>query len=224
MRPFVSARLVWLALALLVLVPTARADPIEWSYSSFVFPSFVRPDNMPISLPPPVPLPANPSPPNPGILPIYPSWPGAGITFQSSTGEMVHSSRIVVANMYTSWFGPGEEVARYSKQPFQLTMGILDKASNRSQVAIFTGYINGTYSATGSNLEITFPERFKMLHIGHNLYKIDINQIVAPGQPGGGSGSIGAMVKVHKNPEPSTLLLLGLSGPVWGLYYWRRRR
>lgn len=223
----------WLLAAtfLMLATPALNAEPIPWTYSTFVYPNFVTPD-APTGIPSP--------------FPTYPYGPPVGVGFQGTSNTMAGSSPIVLANLWTSGFlYPGDSVT-FKKQPIPIGMGILDQLSNRSQIVLFTAYLNGTLTGQGSNLTLSFAERSKTVHIGKHNYKIDLGPIVMPGPPsggpigatggvrpygdpyygnsGGGYGAIGATVKVTNNPEPSTLVLVGIGGSVASLLYYRRRR
>jgi hypothetical protein len=195
---------------------SARADMIQWSYGSFSFPGMVIPDK---GTPGPVFLPLG----GPTILPFpFPPQP-PGVLFTSSSSDMTGSSHIVLANLQTISFAVPSNPDIYKHQPFDVAIGILDKASNRSKIAIFHGWIDGTASMQFARLDITFAKLQETLHIGHELYTIKIDAIVPPGPPNGLIGAIGAEVTVRHNPEPSSLVLAGLGLTGIGWFRWRRR-
>ena len=211
------SRLLLSALLLPLISPPLRAEPIRWDYTTFVFPSYVTPD-------------VNPPPPVTG-------WPGSiGVNFSGTSGSMANTAQINFANLWTSGWLPSGKQSTFKKQPVQIGMGILDRLSNRSQMTFFTAYLEGTLSTTNANLRLSFAERSKTLHIGTTLYRVNLGDVYMPGAPSGGpigtsgsvrpwpGGSIAATVNVTKNPEPSTLLLLGVGGSIAGLAYIRRKK
>jgi hypothetical protein len=199
-----------LAAAFLLAGPlsAARAGRIEWDYGAFVLPSIVRPDE-------------------PHILPVPwtpPSRSDTGIVFIPRSGEAVNSSYIVLANLRSLSVAKPFAPDLYEHVPFELTLGIHDHESGKSDYARFTGYVDGTLSGLSSRLKFTFPVSAKTLHIGHNVYNIKLTQVTTPGLPLAGMGAIGARVTVHSNPEPGTLVLAGMAAPALAWWGWRRRR
>jgi hypothetical protein len=215
------SRLLPAALALVLVVGTVCADSIPWSYATFVFPPFVSPDAGGI-----VPAPGSP---------VFPG--SVGINFQGTSGDTAGSSPIVFANWWTDAWGltPGA-TATFAHQPIQLDIGILDKESNRSQVAPFTGYLDGTFSAGSANLSLSYAPQSQTLHIGATTYTINLGAMTLD-VPGGAealwasgpihswpSGTVEATVNASQTPEPSSLVLLGAGATLAGLLVRRLRR
>jgi hypothetical protein len=211
------SRLLPAVLVLLLLGGTAGADSIPWSYSTFVFPTFVSPD--------------------PGAIGTAPGAPfgpwSVGVYFQGISGYQAGSSSIYFA----SWWAAGT-TATFAHQPIQFDIGILDQASNRSQVALFTGYLDGTISAGQTNLALSYASPSQSLHIGSNTYRITLGALTATSAYGGSDplsasgpmypqpfGTVDATVQVQSSgPEPSSLVLLGVGASLAGIVYRRLRR
>ena len=64
--------------------------------------------------------------------------------------------------------------------------------------------------------------RTRVLHLGHDLYRISAGQVTL-GAPGGPAGGIGVQIQTHHNPEPSGLLLASPALPALALARRRRR-
>lgn len=202
------------ACLLLAATGTARAERIDWSYSTFLFPGSVsadkpgKPGPTPVDVPPP---------------PIF--WPTVGtVSFGAMSADVTGTSHVLLGNVSSFSSSAFETPDKFTKQTFTMAVGIVDKKSNKNGLLTFNGTITGDLWANGSTLKISFEKPTQTLHLGQYYYRVSIDNIVPPGLPGTGIGAIGANVKVTHNPEPSTLILIGMVAPVLGVRYVRRRR
>src|SRR5437016_4125624 len=104
------ANMLRLALGVVVLLvqgPAARADPIGWSYTTFVFPFMVVPSSP--GTPPPV-----------TVYPIPPIYVTPGVNFGTTSGALAGSSRIILANLSTSSFAGASSPDVYKHEAFNL--------------------------------------------------------------------------------------------------------
>jgi hypothetical protein len=121
--------------------------------------------------------------------------------------------------------------------PVAFTLLLKDELSNQTATLKFTGFFNGTISATSSNVQFTPTAPLtETVKLGGHTYTVNLGNYAPPGPPAASNaGSISANVGVDEfthgggggppphAPEPSTLLLscLGLSSI--GLAAWRKR-
>ncbi|MFO0843306.1 MAG: PEP-CTERM sorting domain-containing protein [Gemmataceae bacterium] len=213
------SRLLLAAMVLAVPARFGRAEPIRWTYYSIASPGFHAPGA------------------GTGAPSVDPSGPPAWVSFWGGyTGEVTGSSSIPLAYAAASgWVGPGE-VATFQRQPLQIDLAITDLTTGAFGIASFQPYLDGTITSQGVNLTVTFPELTKTLHLGKNSYTIAVGTATLSGawatsDPLGSSapihslsGVIDATVQANSQPEPSTLVLLGVAGSLGGLVYSRRRR
>src|SRR5262245_54462332 len=131
----------WRPLALAVLLTAAgpaRADRIDWSYSSFLFPNAMRPEAPVTTQPAPGPI-------LPGPIYPYPPYPiGASLTFSATAGEVVGNSNVLLGNIYATSYATYESPDKFKDLPLHLIVGIDDKASNKTALATFTGKVSGS--------------------------------------------------------------------------------
>ena len=119
--------------------------------------------------------------------------------------------------------------------PVTFTLLLKDELSNQTATLKFTGFFNGTISATSANVQFTATAPLtETVKLGGHTYTASLGNYAPPGPPAASNaGSISAHVGVDEiihtggggnAPEPSTLLLssLGLCG--MGLAAWRKRR
>jgi hypothetical protein len=145
------------------------------------------------------------------------------------------NSDTVATNLRVFSSAPRTSPDTFTHAAYSLNLTLTDLASHQSGRVIFTGFFNGTVSASSSNLANTFTgPTMQQLHLGNDIYTVTIDKYSPPGPPGVvNSGSISAHIDsnlqvdppppVHSAPEPSSLLLagLGVSGLCLG---WRRLR
>jgi hypothetical protein len=118
------------------------------------------------------------------------------------------------------------------------TLLLKDELSSQTATLKFSGFFNGTISATSANVHFTATAPLtETVKLGGHTYTVDLGNYSPPGPPAASNaGSLSAHVGVDEittggggggtgnAPEPSTLLLssLGLCG--MGLAAWRKRR
>jgi hypothetical protein len=208
-------------LALAVIgVGSARADFVPWSYNW-----------------------------EPSSLTIHAG--GAGTGGLSFTDEPLKhadgTSDVVVTNIraFSSATRGIPDVINHIPMTFKLFLE--DEASKATATLSFSGFFNGTISATSANVAfVATAPLFRTVKLGANTFTINLGNYSPPGPPdasnagslsanvavneishgggGGGIGGSGGGSGGGRAPEPSTLLLscLGLSGI--GLAGWRKWR
>jgi hypothetical protein len=132
--------------------------------------------------------------------------------------------RIVAATLRT--FSPSDSLhpAHFTDRPFSLVLSVQDWASRARGSLTFSGLLDGTVSFARSHIRVhwTSPTT-QRLHLGHHLYTATIRYSSHAGSPWDGTGLFTARVRVHHNPEPTSLVLAALAAPALGLTLWRRR-
>jgi hypothetical protein len=141
-------------LALLFAGSSARAELIEWRFSTAVSPTLVGSNNHRFG------------------------W----VHITATGGVAFGSTHLVLANLFSVSGAPAQAPDVYHHRPFNVTLAITDKASNKSGKAIFTGVIDGTTSLFTSLLtfRLTSPAH-QRLHLGHHIYDIRLDSITPPG-------------------------------------------
>jgi hypothetical protein len=189
------------ALAWLLFAGTqARADFVNWSYSWSRSPSVITADGT-----------------------------GTGKVFLTPvSGSAQDTSDIGAVNITTSSTASAGNPDTFTNKAYSLTIKLTDDASHATGSLTFTGLLNGSISATSSNLMTTFLAPLSQsLTLGQNLYTVSLN---VPAGSSATLGGIGAHVvvepaKVSSTPEPSGLVLAGLAVPCLGLgLCWQRYR
>jgi hypothetical protein len=150
--------------------------------------------------------------------------PGQVIFTPGSRTTVSGSSDITAVNVKTVSSALPTTPSKFTAQPYSLIVFIRDVSSGIVGAATFTGEINGTLSSLNSSLHNIFDgPTTQTLHLGHDLYTITLQPMSPPGPPNSHIyGSFTAHVTVQHNPEPSSLVLGGLS--LAGLGYFSRRR
>jgi hypothetical protein len=160
---------------------------------------------------------------------------------------MTGDSNIPAVNLSTFSAAPTGMFDTFNKAPYALLFRLTDTTSGQSGNLTFNGQFDGTLSTTSAQIGNTFlSPGTQTLVLGQHTYTVALNSYVAPGLPSATVfGSIGAHVSidgvtspppppptpsgggtgvgVSDAPEPSTLLLAGLTLPA-GLVWWRARR
>lgn len=141
------------------------------------------------------------------------------------------SSDIVATNLNVFSDADPEHPATFTNKTYTLTLFLLDVDSNKSTKLNFAGILNGDVSEFSSNLGNEFVGQTTQVTIlGQHMYTVKIGPYTPPGPPGStnaGAISAHATVKIseiNKTPEPSTLLLALIGGPVLGYRAWRHRK
>jgi hypothetical protein len=161
---------------------------------------------------------------------IQANAPGTGSVHLTNapSQSVVGDSSIVATNLTTSSKAPATAPDQFTNKTYSLNLTIQDTASGKSHTFTFNGQLNGSLTATTSNLANTFvgPTTLQWT-LGNHLYTVAIGPYVPPGAPGtsnAGSISARALVTVQTLPEPSSLLMAALGGGLLGLRRWRRRQ
>jgi hypothetical protein len=170
---------------------SARAEPIQWSYSWSRSPAEVHADS-----------------------------PGSGFLSLTDGGlhPAIGSTNLVPTNLQAHSTAPANAPDVFTNKTYTLGLLIQDKDSGKSGTIAFTGEFNGTLTAGSSNIKNTFTgPTTQTLALGNHLYTVTIDSFGAPGPTGASnSGSIAARADVSVStiihtPEPSSgvLALLG---------------
>lgn len=147
------------------------------------------------------------------------------------------TSDIVVSNIraFSSATRGVPDIFNHAATSFTLLLS--DESSKKTATLTFSGFFNGTISATSANVHfIATAPLVRTVKLGANTYTVNLGSYSPPGPPAASNaGSISANVAVNEithgggggggtqhAPEPSTLLLscLGLSS--LGLAGWRK--
>jgi hypothetical protein len=109
--------------------------------------------------------------------------------------------------------------------PITLTLKIHDLTQKLNGSVTFTGEVSGTLTDKKTNVTLTWNSPTERLHLGKYWYDVTLHPL-DPGGPRktGYVGTVFATVKVHHNPEPSSLVLAALGVPVFMFFGWRRWR
>jgi hypothetical protein len=135
----------------------------------------------------------------------------------------------------------------FTNSPYALTLHLSDSTSGASTDFTFNGQFNGTVTPTNASISTTFLDpSTQNAVLGQHQYTVVLDSYIPPGGPtattfgsigahvtiqdagssggdnngGGGSGGSGGVQDV---PEPSTLVLAGMTLPAAGLAWLRTR-
>jgi hypothetical protein len=212
-----SPKRVALALTLLVVVLNPRhveAELIPWSYQWSAQPTVIDAD--PLG---PHHTPAGGITLTPGAITITGAHPGVA----------VGNADIVAVNLTAFTFSPSPAGNPYSftNSPYRLGITLTDVGSNRSGTLHFAGIFDGSLTDTKVDLHTHFTSATRQwLTLGQNRYTVSLTSYTPPDPPAeGGSGSINAFVSVQpvSAPEPSSLILAGISLAAVAFSGFRRR-
>jgi hypothetical protein len=189
---------------------------------------------------------ANPNVPGIAVNAKSPTG-GATVTLTDFNNPQAGASKIPVIAYVTSTaattpvsFGPSSDVP----PTYKLALKITDSTTHDSGTLNFTGSIAGSLTATTSSLVNTLtPVTSKSLTLDGHTYTVTIRSVAlaAPTSPqqdifatvsvsnastgGGGQNGGGGHPGVQGVPEPTSLLLAGLSVSLFGLAnHWRSLR
>jgi len=188
-------------MSLLLLAQPGRADLIPWMYNWSRSPTDILADA-----------------PGTGHIALTDE------SIKSAAGD----SDIVATNLRTFSTAQADNPDVFTAKAYTLSLFLQDVTSGASEVVSFTGQIDGTLTATSSNLANTFTGvTTKSVVLGDNRYTVTIGPYSPPGVPGSanaGSISAHAAVLVVPLPEPGSLTLTGVGLFVLGVARWRLRR
>jgi hypothetical protein len=158
------------------------------------------------------------------------------ISLSVGSGTATAPSTIVAANLSVISSALAPLMDTYTNKAYKLTLTLTDTTSGQTGTFVFNGALTGTANTTSSNFTNTYVGPTKITeHLGDFNYTVQILPPVVPPITGGVTqGGISAQVTaadftggggggpVSNSPEPSALLLAGLSLPIAA--GWRRLR
>jgi hypothetical protein len=144
---------------------------------------------------------------------------GPAIVIQSYAGS--GSEKIMAASFNT--FSDSQAAASTGMIPFTETVFI--RSGSQEGHASFDFLLTGSISASAAYLGvIPTGATSHRLHLNHYYFDITVDPFHTPAEPRPLGGWLTFDVKVHPNPEPSSLLLAGIGLPALGMVLRRRRR
>lgn len=202
-----------IALTLLLLVgASARADLLQWGYNWA-----------------------------PSAMKITADGGGSGyltLTNQPSISA-TGTSNTVITNLRDFSTASTATPDTFTHAAFSFTLQLEDLASHATGTATFAGFFSGTLTANSANILANFTSPMtQTLTVGGNTYTVTLGTYTPPGPPGStaNAGSLNAVITPTagnggghtsgggSSPEPSTLVLVSLAFPYFGLAGWRRRK
>jgi hypothetical protein len=196
-------------LVLLLAPASARAEPVSWSYSWSSSPGVVTSDDG-----------------SPGSVTFVPGSGGPML------GSAVGGDNIQAASLVAS--APASGLATFSNKGYGLTLTLTDNASSATGSLTFSGALSGTLGSTNDLTNTFTGATTKSINLGGHEYTVGLGLYVPPlpGTP----GSLGANITVvpgpgnppsppvNDVPEPTSLLLAGLSLSALGVRRWWVRK
>jgi hypothetical protein len=147
---------------------------------------------------------------------------GPSIVLSGEHGISTGSQNVVAANLYT--YSNSPSLTQITPTHVRETIFLRDIGSGQTGSLTFDATLSGAVTSTGSWLALVpFGATTQVLHLGHYFYTVTVDPFRAPENPSTFGGSLVFDVKVHHNPEPSSLVLAGLGMSLVGLRRWRKR-
>ncbi len=191
------------ALLLLLTTSSVRADLIPWMYSWSSSPAVVHAD-------------------------------APGTSYVTLTDEplkvAIGDSDIVATNLRTYSTAPANSPDHFTHASYSISLYLYDPSIQKGATMVFTGYLDGTLSASNSNLKNTFTgPTSQTVVLGNHIFTANALSYSPPGIPGSiNSGSISGHITIHiesvMTPEPATLTLSSLGAILLGVTRLRRCR
>jgi hypothetical protein len=187
------------ALSAALAASPARADFMNWTYSSSAVP--------------------------PGFS-VTGANNGSGAIQLTPFTKATSGTSIPVLAYQTSSTGPVSFDPKSST--YTLTMTFTDTTTKDSASLSFTGAIGGSLSPTASSLTNTFTETSKSLTLDGHTYTVTLPSSMSLSDPTSPQHNIVASVSVTdgvsgQTPEPASLVLAGLGVSAFGLGGWWKR-
>jgi hypothetical protein len=168
---------------------------------------------------------------NPSV--IHADAPGKSyVTLTDEPVELaVGESDIVATNLRTFSTAPANSPDHFTHAGYSLKVYLYDPASHKSATMVFTGYLDGTLSASNANLANTFTGlASQTVVLGNHIFTANALSYSPPGIPGSvNAGSISGHIMIHIESvvtlsEPASLTLIGLGMSLLGMTRLRRRK
>jgi hypothetical protein len=147
----------------------------------------------------------------------------ASVVATGQHGMEVGSANVIGSNLWT--FTNSSTPTQIGPTDVKETVFIRDDASGQSGSLTFNTTLTGMVSKDGAWLGVV-PNgpTTQQLHLGHYFYTVTIDPFQAPADPSSFGGHVAFDIKVHHNPEPSSLILAGLGLSFAGFVHRRQRR
>jgi hypothetical protein len=166
---------------------------------------------------------------------VIPAEGTGGITITSGTaGHALGSASTAVGLLTTFSSAPPDTPDHFLNKSYRLHLDLTDDASGASGSLAFTGLLNGTLTATRSDISNTYTtDTTQALTLGDHTYTVRLDEFPAPPAPGSPfiesiqahisvSASPPAPGPIQNTPEPSGFVLAALGLALVGMGCWRR--